>query len=371
MPKWFPLFFYLHSKTPILINFSFSFFLLCLARDSGVTSADGIGGGGSGNGGIGLSSSITVSPIYKSSQSLLSHQSICYAETEHTLSVNGKDSSIVLDLEPMRIQLGPCKRTFKAPEPHGFIVKLQKFKSKQMRNPNSHIDSNAGGVSIDNVYNETTTCPLNIVSTICMWFHYPAMDTSAFALLLFFVFESSFVLFYVFTTIFNRTIKKFASRSCCRSVAIVFCHQPRCTFYGCHWRWRCTAATVSAAAAESAAAVAFIYAVFILLSYCFRTTSFMCDMVCVARARASMSRYVIYSSLFIIHNLTSLSTTFMFDVFMHEYRCIYMLPLLRSIVYSSCFMQINIGWNETRSHLNKINQWWASHIVRVNDYFTQ
>lgn len=79
------------------------------------------------------------------------------------LSVNGKESSIVLDLEPMRIQLGPCKRTFKAPEPHGFIVKLQKFKSKQMRNPNSHIDSNAGGVSID-VYNETTTCPLNIVS---------------------------------------------------------------------------------------------------------------------------------------------------------------------------------------------------------------
>lgn len=117
--------------------------------------------------GIGLSSSITVSPIYKSSQSsLLSHQSICYAETEHQLTVNGKDSSIVLDLEPMRIQLGPCKRTFKAPEPHGFIVKLQKFKSKQMRNPNSHIDSNAGGVSIDNVYNETTTCPLNIVS----WF---------------------------------------------------------------------------------------------------------------------------------------------------------------------------------------------------------
>lgn len=122
------------------------------ARDSVMTSA----------GGVGLSS-ITVSPIYKSSQSV-SHQSICFAETEHVLSVNGKESSIVLDLEPNRIQLGPCKRTFKAPEPHGFIVKLLKFKSKQMRNPNSHIDSNAGGVSID-VYNETTTCPLNIVSS--------------------------------------------------------------------------------------------------------------------------------------------------------------------------------------------------------------
>lgn len=151
----------LHSTIKFLSIFPlFSSLFFCLARDSGVTSA----GGGGGSGGIGLSSSITVSPIYKSSQSLLSHQSICYAETEHQLTVNGKDSSIVLDLEPMRIQLGPCKRTFKAPEPHGFIVKLQKFKSKQMRNPNSHIDSNAGGVSIDNVYNETTTCPLNIVS---------------------------------------------------------------------------------------------------------------------------------------------------------------------------------------------------------------
>ncbi|XP_055320973.1 uncharacterized protein LOC129577614 isoform X2 [Sitodiplosis mosellana] len=120
-------------------------------RDSVMTSA----------GGVGLSS-ITVSPIYKSSQSV-SHQSICFAETEHMLSVNGKESSIVLDLEPNRIQLGPCKRTFKAPEPHGFIVKLLKFKSKQMRNPNSHIDSNVGGVSID-VYNETTTCPLNIMT---------------------------------------------------------------------------------------------------------------------------------------------------------------------------------------------------------------
>lgn len=121
------------------------------ARDSVMTSA-----------GVGLSS-ITVSPIYKSSQSV-SHQSICYAETEHVLSVNGKESSIILDLQPNRIQLGPCKRTFKAPEPHGFIVKLLKFKSKQMRNPNSHIDTNTGGVSMD-VYNETTTCPLNIVSS--------------------------------------------------------------------------------------------------------------------------------------------------------------------------------------------------------------
>ncbi|XP_031640928.1 uncharacterized protein LOC116352458 isoform X2 [Contarinia nasturtii] len=120
-------------------------------RDSVMTSA----------GGVGLSS-ITVSPIYKSSQTV-SHQSICYAETEHVLSVNGKESSIVLDLEPNRIQLGPCKRIFKAPEPHGFIVKLLKFKSKQMRNPNSHIDTNIGGVSID-VFNETTTCPLNIMT---------------------------------------------------------------------------------------------------------------------------------------------------------------------------------------------------------------
>lgn len=136
-----------------IVNVALSslFWCICVARDSMMTSA----------GGIGLSS-ITVSPIYKSSQSV-SHQSICFAETEHMLSVNGKESSIVLDLEPNRIQLGPCKRTFKALEPHGFIVKLLKFRSKQMRNPNSHIDSNAGGVSID-VYNETTTCPLNIVS---------------------------------------------------------------------------------------------------------------------------------------------------------------------------------------------------------------
>lgn len=114
-------------------------------------------------GGVGLSS-ITVSPTYKSSQTV-AHQSICFAETEHVLGANGKESSIILDLEPNRIQMGPCKRTFIAPEPHGFIVKFLKFKSKQMRNPNSHIDSNAGGVSID-VYNETTTCPLNIVSLL-------------------------------------------------------------------------------------------------------------------------------------------------------------------------------------------------------------
>lgn len=63
------------------------------------------------------------------------------------------------------MQMGPCKRTFKAPEPHGFIIKLLRFKSKQMRNPNSHIDSNIGGVSIDS-YNETATCPLNIVSIV-------------------------------------------------------------------------------------------------------------------------------------------------------------------------------------------------------------
>lgn len=113
-------------------------------------------------GGIGLSSSITVSPTYKSSQTI-AHQSICFAEAEHLLGTNGKESSIILDLEPNRIQMGPCKRTFIAPEPHGFIVKFLKFKSKQMRNPNSHIDSNIGGVSND-VYNETTTCPLNIVS---------------------------------------------------------------------------------------------------------------------------------------------------------------------------------------------------------------
>lgn len=117
-------------------------------------------------GGVGSSSITPSSPIYKSSQ-IMSHQSICFAETEHVLSVNGKESSVVLDLEPNRIQLGPCKRTFRAPEPHGFIVKLLKFKSKQMRNPNSHIDNNVGGVSND-VYNETTTCPLNIVSfSVC------------------------------------------------------------------------------------------------------------------------------------------------------------------------------------------------------------
>lgn len=149
---------------PLLIQiFSFSFSISIFgdinantARDSMMTSAGGV-----------RSSSITPSsPIYKSSQ-IMSHQSICFAETEHVLSVNGKESSVVLDLEPNRIQLGPCKRTFRAPEPHGFIVKLLKFKSKQMRNPNSHIDNNVGGVSND-VYNETTTCPLNIVSFFCL-----------------------------------------------------------------------------------------------------------------------------------------------------------------------------------------------------------
>lgn len=95
----------------------------------------------------------------------VTRQSICFAETEHRLTVNGKESSIILDLEPNRIQMGPCKRTFIAPESHGFIVKLLKFTSKQMRNPNSHIDSNDGGVSVD-LYNETTTCPLNIVSCL-------------------------------------------------------------------------------------------------------------------------------------------------------------------------------------------------------------
>lgn len=69
----------------------------------------------------------------------------------------------MLDLEPNRVQMGPCKRTFITQEPHGFIVKLVRFKSKQMRNPNSHIESVNGGVSVD-VYNETATCPLLIVS---------------------------------------------------------------------------------------------------------------------------------------------------------------------------------------------------------------
>lgn len=123
-----------------------------IARDSAVTSTGG-------------STSITIAPIFKSAQT---HQSLCQQDASpHLLSVDGRESSIILDLEPNRLQMGPCKRTFKAPEPHGFIVKLLKFKSKQMRNPNSHIDSNAGGVSIDS-YNETTTCPLNIVSRYCL-----------------------------------------------------------------------------------------------------------------------------------------------------------------------------------------------------------
>lgn len=41
-----------------------------------------------------------------------------------------------------------------------------------MRNPNSHIDTNAGGVSVDVVYNQTTTCPLVIVSSIFNLFQF-------------------------------------------------------------------------------------------------------------------------------------------------------------------------------------------------------
>lgn len=106
---------------------------------------------------------VTMSPVFKSSLASV-HQSICHAEAEHFVPAHGKESSITLDLVPNRIQMGPCKRTFVAPESHDFIVKLVKFRSKQMRNPNSHIDANAGGVAVDVVYNHTTTCPLVIVS---------------------------------------------------------------------------------------------------------------------------------------------------------------------------------------------------------------
>lgn len=114
-------------------------------------------------------STITIPPPFYKSTLTSPRQSICYAEMEHLLSVGGKESSIMLDLEPNRIQLGPCKRTFITSEPHGFIVKLLKFKSKQMRNPNSHIENSDGGVSAD-VYNETATCPLLIVSFYLLFF---------------------------------------------------------------------------------------------------------------------------------------------------------------------------------------------------------
>lgn len=104
----------------------------------------------------------TLSSVSSSSLSLAN--SICTQQTEYLLSSNGKESSVTLDLlPPHRQQMNPCKRTFRAPESYRFIVKLLKFKSKQMRNPNSHIDSKTGGVSVD-IYNETATCPLNIVS---------------------------------------------------------------------------------------------------------------------------------------------------------------------------------------------------------------
>lgn len=109
---------------------------------------------------------VTVPPPFFKSTLTSPRQSICYAEMEHILSVGGKESSIMLDLEPNRIQLGPCKRTFITTEPHGFIVKLLKFKSKQMRNPNSHIENNDGGVSVYAYNNETATCPLLIVSSL-------------------------------------------------------------------------------------------------------------------------------------------------------------------------------------------------------------
>lgn len=152
-------------------NFSwfFSFFTIsfhCLA-----SSSDVVTGSGNSSPTRGLISTVTlppplpISPFFKSTLSS-PHQSMCFAETEHFLSVGGKDSTITLDLEPNRLgQMGACKRTFIAPEPHGFIVKLIRFKSKQMRNPNSHIDAKTGGVSVD-VYNETATCPLIIVSRL-------------------------------------------------------------------------------------------------------------------------------------------------------------------------------------------------------------
>lgn len=98
--------------------------------------------------------------------------SMCTPQTEHLLTSNGKESSVTLDLfPPQRQQMNPCKRTFRAPESYRFIVKLVKFKSKQMRNPNSHVDSKTGGVSVD-IYNETATCPLNIVSIIDIFFFF-------------------------------------------------------------------------------------------------------------------------------------------------------------------------------------------------------
>lgn len=107
--------------------------------------------------------SMTTSPTFKSAIPP-AHQSLCNVDSEQHLG-KGRESSITLLLEPNRIQIGPCKRAFIAPEMHGFIVKVVRSTEKHIRNnPNSNIDTDAGGVSDDVVYNQTTTCPLVIVS---------------------------------------------------------------------------------------------------------------------------------------------------------------------------------------------------------------
>lgn len=78
-----------------------------------------------------------------------SNEIICNQESEKYIEENGKVSSFILDLHPGTTQ-NICRRQFRAPDSHGFFVKLTKF------NKNTNIMR---------LTNRSYSCPLHIFST--------------------------------------------------------------------------------------------------------------------------------------------------------------------------------------------------------------
>lgn len=104
-------------------------------------------------------------------QLVIKSEIFCNQEQEKTLPENGVESSLMLDLHPGRT-LTSCKRFFRAPESHGFFIRLHKpIQSYGINNSNSSstngtkkLHSTSKDVANKSPFNSTDYCPISIVS---------------------------------------------------------------------------------------------------------------------------------------------------------------------------------------------------------------
>lgn len=105
-------------------------------------------------------------------QLVIKNEIFCNQEQEKTLPENGVESSLMLDLHPGKT-LTSCKRFFRAPESHGFYIRLHKpnqnYNIKNSYNSSStngtkKLQSTSKDIANKSPFNSTDYCPISIVS---------------------------------------------------------------------------------------------------------------------------------------------------------------------------------------------------------------